>query len=334
MIKLEDDHKNAFQGYKFIDLFCGIGGFHLALSSFGAKCVFASDIDNEARKVYRSNFEIEPAGDIKNIEVNEIPAHDILCAGFPCQPFSISGDQAGFKDDNSGRLFFEIIRIANHHKPKMIILENVANLKFHDDGKTLKHILKELQEIKYTTYEKILCATDYNMPQCRRRLYIVAFRSDLKISNFNFPKEIPLSRNLSSILESTNNATKSRVISRDFNLREDYQNIETSCKKPYIRIGEIGLGRQGERIYSTKGCAATLSSSSGGLGGRTGIYLIDGKIRKLTSLECARLMGFPDDFKVAETYNQIYLQFGNSVVVDVLQYISIEIINAIRGGKL
>jgi DNA (cytosine-5)-methyltransferase 1 len=333
MIKIKDDYKYALEGYRFIDLFCGIGGFHLALSSFGAECVFASDIDNEARKVYKHNFGIEPKGDIKSIEWDEIPAHDILCGGFPCQAFSISGNQAGFNDKKSGKLFFEIIRIAKHHQPKMILLENVANLESHDSGKTIKCILKELHEIGYLTYEKVLCASDYNIPQRRRRLYIVAFRSDLNIETFNFPEILPLTRSLSSILEISNEATKWCEINRDFHLRDNYQKIEEECKKPYIRIGEIGLGRQGERIYSIKGCATTLSSSSGGLGGRTGIYLIDGKIRKLTPRECARLMGFPDKFKPAETYNQTYQQFGNSVVVDVLQRILIESINAFRGGQ-
>ncbi len=333
MIKITKEYKKAFKGYRFIDLFCGIGGFHLALSSFGAKCVFSSDIDNEARKVYKKNFGIEPKGDIKIIGEDEIPKHDILCGGFPCQAFSISGNQAGFDDEKSGKLFFEIIRIAKYHQPKMIFLENVANLESHDDGKTIKRILSELQQIGYSTYEKVLCAKDYNIPQCRRRLYIVAFRTNLNIDTFSFPKILSLKRNLSSLLENANEATKSCEISRDFHLRDNYQQIEEVCKKPYIRIGEIGLGRQGERIYSIKGCATTLSSSGGGLGGRTGIYLIDDKIRKLTPRECARLMGFPDTFEIAETNNQAYQQFGNSVVVDVLQLILTEAINSLKGGN-
>ncbi|MFB0921473.1 MAG: DNA cytosine methyltransferase [Oscillospiraceae bacterium] len=334
MLEITDDYKKALEGYRFIDLFCGIGGFHLALSSFGAKCVFASDIDNEARKIYKRNFGIEPKGDIKLIkEETEIPAHDILCGGFPCQAFSISGTQAGFEDEKTGKLFFEIIRIAKQHKPQMILLENVANLEFHDGGKTINRILEELRQIGYSTHEKILCATDYNIPQCRRRLYIVAYRTNLNVATFTFPKKIPLTRNLSSVLEAANESTKSCEISRDYHLRDNYQHIEAECKKLYIRIGEIGLGRQGERIYSVKGCATTLSSSGGGLGGRTGIYLIDGKIRKLTPRECARLMGFPDTYKIAETHNQAYQQFGNSVVVDVLQQILIQTINALRGGQ-
>jgi len=324
MIEVGSEYKEKLKGQRFVDLFCGIGGFHLALQSFGARCVFASDIDAEARKVYKSNFEIEPQGDIYKIKADVIPQHDILCGGFPCQAFSISGTQAGFEDEKTGKLFFEIIRIAKHHKPKMILLENVANLEAHDNGKTIKTILDSLKKIGYRPYEKILCASDYDIPQYRRRLYIVAFRKDLGVTKFTYPLKMMLSKNLEKVLEKNHKKTASCVIQRDYHLRDGYKEIEDNCKKPYIRIGEIGLGRQGERIYSIKGCATTLSSTGGGLGGRTGIYLIDGKIRKLTPRECARLMGFPDTFKIAETTNQAYQQFGNSVVVDVLQRIIIE----------
>ena len=137
MITLTEQEKQGLQRYRFIDLFCGIGGFHLALSSFGAECVFSSDINEKACKVYEKNFKIKPHGDITKIKCKEIPSHDILCAGFPCQPFSISGAKKGF-DDKNGKLFFEIIRIARFHKPKVIFLENVSNLEAHDGGNPLK----------------------------------------------------------------------------------------------------------------------------------------------------------------------------------------------------
>lgn len=145
MIEIEN---KCFNNVKYIDLFCGIGGFHLALSSFGAKCVFASDIDGKARAVYQKNFGIEPAGDITKIKNKKIPPHDILCAGFPCQPFSISGNQEGFNDPH-GKLFFQIIRIARFHKPKILLLENVKNLKTHDNCKTIIEIKKQLNDIGY-----------------------------------------------------------------------------------------------------------------------------------------------------------------------------------------
>ena len=185
---IEVDNK-ALKGYKFIDLFCGIGGFHLALSSFGAKCVFASDIDKEAKEVYKKNFDLEPADDITKIKSTKIPPHDIICAGFPCQPFSISGDQEGFDDKKGrGKLFFDIIRIARRHKPKIILLENVKNFEKHDNGKTLERVKKELDKIGYYVFYKVLCSSDYGVPQARKRIYIVAFKKSLKIKNFEFPK--------------------------------------------------------------------------------------------------------------------------------------------------
>ena len=128
MIRVKREFKDRLQNDCFIDLFCGIGGFHLALSAFGAKCVFASDIDNEARKIYQKNFGLCPQGDIRKIANIDIPRHDILCGGFPCQSFSVSGSQAGFDDEKVGKLFFEIVRIADFHKPKIIFLENVRSV--------------------------------------------------------------------------------------------------------------------------------------------------------------------------------------------------------------
>ncbi|MPM87876.1 Modification methylase HhaI [bioreactor metagenome] len=177
-------------------------------------------------------------------------------------------------------------------------------------------------------------AADYNIPQIRKRLYIVAFREDLSIKDFFFPKPIKRKRNLSDLLETDENEIQSFIIDRNYNLRDNYSDYEKKTKRSHIRIGEIGLGRQGERIYSIEGCATTLSSSSGGLGGRTGIYFVNDTIRKLSPRECGRLMGFPDDFIIAQAYNQAYSQFGNSVVVDVLQYIVMEIVKKLNGGEM
>jgi DNA (cytosine-5)-methyltransferase 1 len=333
MIKLNEQQKEALKDYNFIDLFCGIGAFHLALSAFGANCVFASDINVEAQRIYKANFNIEPKGDIKPIAENaleEIPKHDILCGGFPCQAFSISGKGHGFDDPKTGKLFFEIIKIAKAYQPKVILLENVANLEVHDNGKSLIKIKDELIGTGYVPYSKVLNAKDYGIPQYRRRIYIVCIRKDIDDGSYNFPTEIALKVRLENLLEYNPDAIAAYVIDREFNLRKAYHEIEKTCKKPYIRIGEIGKGRQGERIYSPKGCSTTLSASSGGLGGRTGMYYINNKNRKLTPRECGRLMGFPDSFVIAKTANQAYRQFGNSVVVDVLQYILIEIIKILK----
>lgn len=323
MIKYSEEEK-ILKGYTFIDLFCGIGGFHLALSSLGAKCVFASDIDNEACKVYEANFGLKPCGDITKISEDKIPKHDIICAGFPCQPFSISGNRQGFEDEQGrGKLFFDIIRITKHHKPKVILLENVKNFENHDNGKTIKRVKDELNDLGYTVFYKVLCASDFGVPQQRKRIYIVAFRGDLNIKSFCFPKSLNSFKVVKDILilKSENRIKGKYYIDRQYVIKCHPKQKE----KRLIRIGEIGLGRQGERIYSINGLSTTLSSQGGGLGGKTGMYLIRNKVRKLYPRECARLMGFPDTFILSNSQEQNYKQFGNSVVVEVIQLIAKEI---------
>lgn len=320
MINIKEKY---LKGYTYIDLFCGIGGFHLALRSFGATCVFASDIDRKARSVYQKNFGFEPAGDITKIKCKEIPSHDILCAGFPCQPFSISGNQEGFNDPH-GKLFFEIIRIARFHKPKILLLENVKNLKTHNNSKTITEIRSQLNGIGYDVYDKVLSASDFGVPQARERLYIVAIRKDLKIKKFDFPSAIDKKTCLNDILYDESDEFDV-LVKRKYSI-----NRRPLRRKGLVQVARIGQGRQGERIYSPLGCSTTLSSQSGGLGGKTGMYLIDGVVRKLYPRECARLMGFPDDFIYAQEISSVYKQFGNSVVVDVLQLIIIQILNQIK----
>jgi len=166
---------------KFIDLFAGIGGFRQALESYGAECVFSSEIDKYAIETYIANYNEKPCGDITKIKSEDIPKHDILCAGFPCQPFSISGNQLGF-DDKRGILFFEIYRIVKHHMPKILFLENVANLKQHNDTKTIEQMKQMLCELGYIVNVKILNASDFNVPQSRKRIYFVCFN---KYQNLN-----------------------------------------------------------------------------------------------------------------------------------------------------
>ena len=326
MIELNEYEKKALQDYTFIDLFSGIGGFHLALSSFGAKCVFASDIDVKARKVYQENFGLEPSGDITEIHNKDIPAHDILCAGFPCQPFSISGNQKGFNDPR-GKLFYQIIRIARFHKPKILLLENVKNLKTHNDSKTIEEIRNKLMQIGYYVFDEVLTASYFGVPQVRERLYIVALRKNLKIKEFDFPLGKQSASYLNDILYDESGKF-------DVGVKREYtMNHRPFHRKGLIQVARIGKGRQGERIYSPNGYAVTLSSQGGGPGGKTGMYLIDDKVRKLYPRECARLMGFPDSFKYAEEISVAYKQFGNSVVIDVLQRIVQSIIFYIKGEK-
>jgi len=166
---------------KFIDLFCGIGGFHQALSNIGCKCVFACDIDEKCRKTYHKNYKLKPKKDITEINIDEIPVFDILCAGFPCQPFSKAGFQKGFDDENRGNLFFNICNIIKKHKPKYVILENVRNLSSHDDGNTWNIIKKNIDELGYNTYDEplILNVLHFNIPQHRERVVILCKRKDL-----------------------------------------------------------------------------------------------------------------------------------------------------------
>ena len=306
----------------FIDLFAGLGGFRIALESLGAKCVYSNEWDKFAKEVYYNNFGDIPDDDITKVDERLIPDHDILCAGFPCQSFSISGKQNGF-DDDRGNLFFDIIRIIKHKKTKIIFMENVKNLVSHNNGKTLLTIKNEIQKLGYSFYYKVLNATDYGIPQKRERIYIVCFRNDLNIKNFKFPEPVKLMKHLEDLLLDNNQIPNNFYINRDDIVIKNTKDNQYSNKS--IKLGIVNKGGQGERIYSTKGVAITLSAYGGGVFSKTGGYFIDGKYRKLMPRECARIMGYPDSFKIINNKNQAYKQFGNSVVIDVLQYIAIQI---------
>lgn len=323
-----DTNTKILHDYTYIDLFAGIGGFHLALSSFGAKCVFASEWDKHAAETYEQNFEIKPKGDITKISEDEIPNHDILCGGFPCQAFSISGKQKGF-DDIRGTLFFDIARIVKKHSPKVLFLENVKNLAKHDEGKTLTTIIKTLEELNYNVFTKIFNASNFGLPQNRERVYIVAFSKNINSEDFQFPNPSNEQICLNDILE--DKPINAKIIDRpDIEIYKDYAKTnslfeEVELLNKPIQIGKVNKGGQGERIYHPHGHAVTLSAYGGGVGSKTGLYLINGQIRKLSPRECARIQGFPDSFILNKIDSQSYKQFGNSVSVNVLQKILIEI---------
>ncbi len=314
--------------YKFIDLFAGLGGFRLALESYGAECVFSSEWDKSAQDIYEINFGDRPNGDITKIQEKDIPYHDILCAGFPCQPFSISGKQLGF-EDSRGTLFFDVARIVKYHKPRVVFLENVKNFESHDNGNTLRVVKKTLQGLGYKVFYNVLNAKDYNIPQKRERIYIVGFRNDIDSDIFSFPPPIGLTRHVEDFLQEDND----EIISL-YSKRKDIKLLpkrdDEYSDKP-IRMGIVNKGGQGERIYSTKGIAITFSACGGGCFAKTGGYLINGKPRKLSPRESARLMGFPDNYKIANSNAQAYKQLGNSVVIDVLQYITDNISDVLEG---
>jgi DNA (cytosine-5)-methyltransferase 1 len=310
-------------GITYIDLFAGIGGFHQALSYYGADCVFAVEWEQKCQEIYLQNYGILPEGDITKIPESSLPKHDILCAGFPCQAFSISGKQSGF-NDTRGTLFFEVARIANYHQPKILILENVKNFATHDNGKTLDVVKNTLNEIGYNVFNQVLNASYFGVPQSRERIYILAFRKDLQVENFNFPQSYGNPTKLIDFCLG-DSETKQYIINRtDIKLKENLDlttDIFGNYPQKPIRIGTINKGGQGERIYHQNGHAITLSAYGGGIGAKTGIYQINGKIRKLAPRECAIIMGFPDSFILSESDNIAYQQFGNSVVVNVLKAI-------------
>lgn len=312
----------SLTGYTFIDLFAGLGGFRIALESLGAKCVYSNEWDTSVQKVYAENFGDTPEGDITQVNENTIPDHDILCAGFPCQAFSISGKQRGFQDSR-GTLFFDVARIVKAKKPKVVFMENVKNFATHDNGHTLEIVKETMEELGYVFYQKVLNAVDYGIPQKRERIYMVCFRNDLASNSFTYPKSFPLTRHVEDFLLEDESIVKDLYIERPdiyFNGVEDNKYSNKS-----IRLGIVNKGGQGERIYSIKGIAITLSAYGGGVFAKTGGYLINGKTRKLHPRECARIMGYPDSYKICKNAHQAYTQFGNSVVIDVLQLIGINI---------
>lgn len=323
--------EKKLKDYTFIDLFAGLGGFRLSLESLGARCVYSSEWDEPVRKVYEMNFEDKPHGDITKINEKDIPEHDILCAGFPCQAFSISGKQLGF-EDSRGTLFFDVARIVKEKKPKVVFMENVKNFASHDGGNTLNVVRKIMEEMGYTFYFKILNSVNFGIPQKRERIYMVCFRNDLSIKNFDFPKSIKLEKYVEDYLITEEELVKNLYIDREDIYYNGIEDNQYSNKT--IRLGIVNKGGQGERIYSTKGIAITFSANGGGIFSKTGGYLVNGKPRKLHPRECARLMGYPDSYKISESNNQAYKQLGNSVVIDVLQYISIEIANALNENNI
>ena len=306
---------------RFIDLFCGIGGFHVALASLGHECVFACDINEKAAAAYETNFEIVPRGDITQIPVEDIPEHDIICGGFPCQPFSIAGSRAGFSDKTRGNLFLEILRIAKHHRPKVMVLENVRNMTAMQDGDVFDSITCALADIGYVVVSMdVLNASRYAIPQARERVYIVCIREDLYDSGeVLYVKPRPLDRfvTLESVLEENPEFKPFKRTDLIVTIDESKDTVE---KNEPIRVATIGVGSQGERVYSVKGHAVTQSAHGGGVGGSTGLYRTAHGIRQLTITECKRVMGFPDSHVVSDG-REGFSQLGNAVVPEMIRVV-------------
>ncbi len=298
---------------KFIDLFAGIGGFRLAFESVGAKCVFSAEIDKYACKTYESNFGDCPYCDVSQINPKDIPDFDILCAGFPCQPFSIAGERKGFSDTR-GTLFFDIERIIEAKQPKAFILENVKGLTSHDKGKTLKVIIETLEEkLDYKVFYKVLNSKNYGVPQNRERIYIIGFKD--KSANFTFPQKVDNQVDLNEILEENPIGSEISDIAK-FNV---IQNLKQHKKNKEIKDNKLLLAyeiRKSRATFRYDNLSPTLTAKMG-TGGNNVPVLVN-QMRKLTTRECLRIQGFPDTFWIEPNKAQSYKQIGNSVSVPVI----------------
>lgn len=285
---------------RFADLFCGIGGFHLAAAAFGMRCVLACDIDAHARKAYQANFGLEPCADIRDLAADAVPDMDLLMGGFPCQPFSIIGGRAGFADAR-GTLFFEIARILEAKRPRAFLLENVRQLKSHQNGETLRCILEALRGLGYTVEWTVLNALDFGLPQKRERLLIVGF--DGPVTGFEWPRLTAPMKPLSDLLETQVDA---RHYASDA-IRRARQAAHTPSVTPSI-WHENKSGSVSSHPYS---CALRAGASHN--------YLLVNGERRLTAREMLRLQGFPDTFQVVCSDAQTRQQAGNSVPVPMIQ---------------
>ena len=311
--------------FTFIDLFAGIGGLRKAFEPYG-ECLFSSELNEYSKKTYCENFPgSSVSGDITKIESKDIPDHDILLAGFPCQPFSIAGISSreywgqnhGFKDKTQGTLFFDICRILEEKKPKAFLLENVKNLQTHDKKKTFRVIIDSLEELGYHVNVKVIDAGKI-VPQHRERIFIVGFKEPL---DFEFPELKDTKPQLKNILQ--------KKVDEKYTLLDGTWNALQRHKK---RHSEKGNGF-GYSMADKNGVSNTLSARYYKDGGEILIDQEEKNPRRLTPRECARLMGFPDSFKIPVSDNQAYRQFGNAVVVPVVRKIARAMVKCMAEGK-
>jgi len=327
--------------YKSIDLFAGIGGIRLGFDQAfkdDIKTVFVSEWDEKAVETYKANFNdsIDVVGDITKIDEKEIPEHDILLAGFPCQAFSLAGHKRGFEDAR-GTLFFDVARIIKEHKPKIVFCENVKNLVNHDRGRTFQVIRNILEELGYAVFYQVLNSKDFGVPQNRERIYIVAFRNDIAPSDFVFPQKTDDTKVIKDIIEE-------KEVSSKYYLSTAYLASLKRHKERHVSKGN-GFGYEIREATSVAGAIVC-----GGMGRERNLIIderltdftpvthIKGEvnrefIRKMTPREWARLQGFPNDFKLVVADTHLYKQFGNSVTVPVIRAIAERIKAQLEKGK-
>lgn len=321
----------AMSELTFVDLFCGVGGIRIGMEKAGFKCLMSSEINSECCRTYYANFGERPQGDITKIDEKSIPDHDVLCAGFPCQPFSISGKMQGFEDAR-GTLFFDICRILSEKKPSVVLLENVKQLVHHDNGKTLKVITDKLNDLGYSVSWRVLNGADYGVPQNRERIIIIGMRG--AAFDFDKLKEQPRKR-LLDVLDKKGNFEY--LPQTDYTLLTDCKQQSKSglifvgyrnrkLRKTGVREGTVHLSRahkQPNRIYSVYGSHPTLAAQE--TTGRYYVLTTEGRVRKLTLNECWRLMGFPETFKKVSKPTEQYRQLGNSVCIPMIEAVAKEV---------
>jgi len=302
---------------KFIDLFSGIGGTRLGFEDGVTECVFSAEWDKFAVQTYEANFGETPAGDVTQIEAEEIPNHDILLAGFPCQPFSSIGKREGFKNEAQGTLFFDILRILEYHKPSAFFLENVPGILTIDEGKTIQTVMRLLNELGYDVQYQLLDSADFGLPQRRRRVYFVGFLKELDI-NFEYPE--------SSVDEYT---PISSILERDVLGYEISEHLQQS----YLFKKDDGKPQVVDE--NSDEIANTLVSTYHKIQRLTGTFVKDGKtgLRLFTKNELKALQGFPKNFDLPVSRTQAYRQFGNAVSVPVVRAIADNMKQALRGAE-
>lgn len=307
------------KSFKFIDLFAGVGGMRLAFESAGGTCVFSSEWDPAAQKTYEANFGDIPHGDITKIDATVIPNFDVLLAGFPCQPFSSIGKRAGFLHATQGTLFYDVLRIIKEKKPKSFLLENVQGLVTHDAGRTFEIIINSLEDAGYQVHHSILDASDYGVPQYRKRIYIVGFERKQRKANDHF--EWPKKR------------TSKVGVGRFIETGVTGFSISEHLQRSYIF--KIDDGRPQIVTPETDLPVKTLVASYHKIQRLSGTFVNDGPtgLRLLTPSECKAIMGFPKNFKIPVSRTQMYRQMGNSVAVPVVKEIAKKMSEALDNGK-
>ena len=293
---------------KFIDLFAGIGGIRQAFEDENTSCVFSSEWDKFAQQTYEANYGETPAGDITKIDAKDIPVHDLLVGGFPCQPFSMIGKREGFGHTTQGTLFFDILRILKYHRPRAFLLENVQGLLTIQGGETFRIIIESLKEIGYDVFFEVLDAQNFGLAQVRKRVIIVGFKEDMGIDNFVFPEGEKTKVPVNTILEMVphpHGYEISRKLQKNYLYKKDDGRPEVVDENSTIQV-------------------KTLVSTYHKIQRLTGTFVKGGEtgLRLLSELECKRLMGFDEDFVIPVSRTQMYRRFGNSVAVPVIQAVA------------